>query len=86
MRHLTLTLPKAKKMKKALCVSILLCLLAGTSCGKTSEKPDNRNTITITNVSYDPTRELYEAYNQAFTEHYKKKTGKDANIVMSHGG
>lgn len=40
----------------------------------------------IINVSYDPTRELYEAYNKIFTEHWKEKTGKDIDVIQSHGG
>ena len=42
--------------------------------------------VTLTNVSYDPTRELYEAYNEIFIEHWKEKTGEEIEIVQSHGG
>lgn len=42
--------------------------------------------VTITNVSYDPTRELYAAYNELFIDHYKSETGTDVEIVQSHGG
>jgi sulfate transport system substrate-binding protein len=41
---------------------------------------------TLLNVSYDPTRELYEAYNAAFAAHWKKETGEDLTIEASHGG
>jgi len=41
---------------------------------------------TITNVSYDPTRELYQALNPAFGSWWKKRTGQDVNFRMSHGG
>jgi sulfate transport system substrate-binding protein len=40
----------------------------------------------ITNVSYDPTRELYEQYNAAFRKYWKGRSGQDVNIVQSHGG
>jgi sulfate transport system substrate-binding protein len=40
----------------------------------------------LTNVSYDPTRELYEQYNAAFRKFWKNKTGADVTIVQSHGG
>ena len=40
----------------------------------------------IINVSYDPTRELYESYNKIFKEHWKEMTGEDIDIVQSHGG
>jgi len=41
---------------------------------------------TILNVSYDPTRELYQDYNKAFISHWKKKTGEDLSVKQSHGG
>ncbi len=41
---------------------------------------------TLLNVSYDPTRELYKAYNDAFAAHWKQETGEDLTIEASHGG
>jgi sulfate transport system substrate-binding protein len=41
---------------------------------------------TLLNVSYDPTRELYEDYNAAFAKYWKQKTGKNVTIKQSHGG
>ncbi len=41
---------------------------------------------TLLNVSYDPTREFYAAYDAAFAEHWKKQTGEDVTIQQSHGG
>jgi sulfate transport system substrate-binding protein len=41
---------------------------------------------TLLNVSYDPTRELYEEFNAAFAEHWKERTGEDLTVRMSHGG
>ena len=41
---------------------------------------------TLLNVSYDPTRELYQEFNAAFAEHWKEQTGEDVTIQMSHGG
>jgi len=40
----------------------------------------------LLNVSYDPTRELYQSVNKAFAEQWKKKTGEDLTIKQSHGG
>ncbi|MET0385057.1 MAG: sulfate ABC transporter substrate-binding protein [Polyangiales bacterium] len=40
----------------------------------------------LLNVSYDPTRELYEAYNKEFAKHWKEKTGQAVKIKQSHGG
>ncbi len=42
--------------------------------------------VTLLNVSYDPTRELYVEYNAAFTKYWKAKTGQDVTIKQSHGG
>ncbi len=41
---------------------------------------------TLLNVSYDPTRELYEEYNKEFVKYWKAKTGEDVSIRQSHGG
>lgn len=40
----------------------------------------------LTNVSYDPTRELYRKYNAAFAKHWQEKTGKNVTVSATHGG
>ncbi len=66
-----------------------------TGCSNTGSNPSGsksasgssvEGTLTLTNVSYDPTRELYAEYNKAFKEYYKEKTGNDVELVQSHGG
>src|SRR5437016_11000616 len=42
--------------------------------------------VTLLNVSYDPTRELYQDYNAAFAKYWKGKTGEDLVFKASHGG
>jgi len=42
--------------------------------------------VSILNVSYDPTRELYVSYNQEFARYWKAKTGQDVRVNQSHGG
>ena len=42
--------------------------------------------VTLLNVSYDPTRELYEDYNKEFARYWKSKTGDDIQMKQSHGG
>src|ERR1700690_140821 len=42
--------------------------------------------IKLLNVSYDPTRELYQDYNAAFAKYWKGKTGDDVVVAQSHGG
>jgi sulfate/thiosulfate transport system substrate-binding protein len=41
---------------------------------------------TLLNVSYDPTREFYKEFNEAFIAHWKAETGEDVSIEQSHGG
>src|SRR5436853_6712771 len=45
-----------------------------------------QSSVTLLNVSYDPTRELYVEFNQAFAKYWKGKTGQDVAIKQSHGG
>ncbi len=42
--------------------------------------------VTLLNVSYDPTRELYQEINRAFAARWKEKTGQNLRVVQSHGG
>ena len=42
--------------------------------------------VSITNVYYDPTRELYEQYNKLFQEYWLRETGQEVEITQSHGG
>lgn len=42
--------------------------------------------MTLLNVSYDPTRELYVDFNKAFAAHWKAKTGDNVIVKQSHGG
>jgi sulfate/thiosulfate-binding protein len=41
---------------------------------------------TLTNVSYDPTREFYEAFNEAFQAHWQSTTGETVSVQTTHGG
>jgi len=42
--------------------------------------------VTLLNVSYDPTRELYQEFNAAFASYWQQQTGQEVTIHMSHGG
>src|SRR5688500_20399513 len=66
-------------MKKYL-ISTLLFALAGLTAFA-APKP-----ATLLNVSYDPTRELYVQYNEAFAKHWAGKSGQKIIIKQSHGG
>ena len=47
---------------------------------------NKRDGLTITNVSYDPTREFYEEYNDIFADYYMNHYGKQIKVIQSHGG
>ena len=62
-------------------------LIASVLLGAALAAPaDAQKAVTLLNVSYDPTRELYQEYNKAFAEYWKQKTGQQVTINMSHGG
>lgn len=65
-------------------VAIIIVILG--CCMRNKIYLSNKNTITLLNVSYDPTRGLYADYNKAFVKYYKEKTGTDLTIEQSHGG
>lgn len=54
--------------------------------GKKNEKVANKEPVELLNVSYDPTRELYQEFNQEFADYWKEKTGQTVTIQQSHGG
>ncbi|MCX5495078.1 sulfate ABC transporter substrate-binding protein [Kaistia dalseonensis] len=61
-------------------------LLAALALGLATAIPPAFADVTLLNVSYDPTRELYKAYNEAFAAHWKAETGEAVTIQQSHGG
>lgn len=63
-----------------------LTSLTGCGIGKAADDVDYSKSVEITNVSYDPTRELYASYNELFAKHWKKLHGQDVSVVQSHGG
>lgn len=63
---------------------LLFTVSVFSACNKEGEKADN--TVELINVSYDPTRELYERYNEEFAKHWKDKTGQEVSVIQSHGG
>lgn len=72
---------KRKALRLACLLLMLLAVVLLAACGE--EESEVR---TLTNVSYDPTRELYAAYNQMFAEHYLAETGEEVELIQSHGG
>ena len=66
-------------MKKSLLFVSLLATLALAPIAQAAD-------VTLLNVSYDPTRELYQDYNTAFSKYWKAKTGDNVTVKASHGG
>ena len=66
--------------------SALAIVMAGSAGAALAQTPAVKPPVTLLNVSYDPTRELYVDYNAAFAKHWKAKAGQDVIIKQSHGG
>ena len=88
-----MNIPSLQKISRLLPLLLLAPLFISTSaCNEGQAERANQDDaptatpVEILNVSYDPTRELYEEYNQAFSAHWKEETGQDVSIQMSHGG
>jgi len=64
-------------MKKALLTVLLSAAISS---------PSFAADVSLLNVSYDPTRELYQDYNVAFAKYWKAKTGDNVSVKQSHGG
>lgn len=68
---------KTAKLSRSVALAISLCAVAAGSLAKD---------VTLLNVSYDPTRELYVGFNKAFAAQWKAKTGDTVAVKQSHGG
>lgn len=88
---------EAAKSRSASIVSWTMMMVVGSllgaaGCGSTgpgdsgSSGAAGQGTVEMLNVSYDPTRELYKEFNQAFTQHWRESSGQGVTIRMSHGG
>ena len=67
---------KGKTLKKTILIFGLLLVLSVPGLAQ----------VSLLNVSYDPTRELYQDFNQAFAKYWKAKTGQTVTVEQSHGG
>ncbi len=65
-------------LKRLAAAAVTLCALDGALAQPV--------TLSLLNVSYDPTREFYVEFNAAFARHWKAKSGQDVSIRQSHGG
>ncbi|MGE6631054.1 sulfate ABC transporter substrate-binding protein [Bacillus sp. NPDC077027] len=76
-----------KKWKWAMVASaISTIVLTGVACSNANNTSSEKGKVELLNVSYDPTRELYQEYNKKFQQYWKGKTGEDVTIKQSHGG
>lgn len=77
---------KSRFVKHAAVILTSLALL--TACGKETSNGDGTKaeSVEILNVSYDPTRELYQEFNKEFATHWEQETGQKVTIKQSHGG
>ena len=76
-----------RTIEKNICNKMILlsfCMILMVSMAGCGNK--RKENLTITNVSYDPTREFYEKYNKDFIKYYKDKYGKKVEVIQSHGG
>ncbi|WP_445492139.1 sulfate ABC transporter substrate-binding protein [Niallia sp. 03133] len=79
-------------MKKSILLFLSIFLLTGilSACGQTKESAgktkNDKKDVELLNVSYDPTRELYQEFNKSFAKNWKEKTGQNVTIKQSHGG
>ena len=68
--------PSTPRFARGLLAAILSLGIAGQALAD----------VTLLNVSYDPTRELYQEYNGAFAKYWKAQSGDEVVISQSHGG
>ena len=71
-----------RKRMAAILAAVMLAMETFAGCGSVADA----DTVEIVNVSYDPTRELYKAYNTMFEQHWEEQAGQKVRIIQSHGG
>jgi sulfate/thiosulfate-binding protein len=67
-------------------LAAVLAIATVTSCRGQQAGATTATPVRLLNVSYDPTRELYQEFNAAFAKHWKAQTGQVVDVQMSHGG
>jgi len=78
-------MPNTFRRGAALLIACLAALALGACQGR-SEPEGSAQHVTLLNVSYDPTRELYVDFNAAFGRYWQAKTGQAVRVDQSHGG
>ncbi len=67
-------------------VALVLSACGSKNESASSSSEEDKKAVELLNVSYDPTRELYQDFNKAFASYWKEKTGQKVTIKQSHGG
>lgn len=83
LRSLVMTLSRPSRHKRRDLVFALAAVAVAGFAGPLAAQPAQ---VTLLNVSYDPTRELYQAINKAFAAQWQTKSGQAVTIRQSHGG
>jgi sulfate/thiosulfate-binding protein len=91
--HLFSRNPQQRAGRFCMIIAFMLAVMVGlTGCSSSKQEAATGNgkqaagPVNLLNVSYDPTRELYKEFNEAFAKYWKDKTGQDVTIKQSHGG
>jgi len=75
--------PRLRRALRGVALLSLAALAALAACDSRHASADR---VTLLNVSYDPTRELYMDFNRAFAHYWLQKTGQRVRVEQSHGG
>ncbi|HLJ38291.1 MAG TPA: sulfate ABC transporter substrate-binding protein [Steroidobacteraceae bacterium] len=81
---MTITALASRRIVRTLAAIALIALAA--SCGGSSDSATAAGRVTLLNVSYDATRELYADFNAAFAHYWRTRSGQRIRIDQSHGG
>ncbi len=84
---------KSTKLLVPFLIAALVLVLAACGGGENKDnasegkgETSSKEPVELLNVSYDPTRELYVEFNEAFAKHWKEETGQEVTFQQSHGG
>jgi sulfate transport system substrate-binding protein len=76
----------AARLAAALVLAALATLACADGGDTAAPAAGGSGPVTLLNVSYDPTRELYREFNEAFRAHWRETAGQEVEIRQSHGG
>lgn len=69
---------------------LVVAIFATAGCGGSGDSgessAESSKSVSLLNVSYDPTREFYTEFNQQFAAHWQRETGETVTVEQSHGG